>query len=827
MNHYIGIDLGTTNSAICSYDGINPPRIWKSPEQNDVTPSAIYINKRGSRYYGYRAYMSSTDRKNTAVLFKRYMGTNTKFEFHDAGISLSPEECSAEILRVLFGYLPEEIRNDSETATVITVPAAFNQVKKEATLEAANMAGIGRVALMQEPVAAVMSVMRSSGSKSDGIFLIYDLGGRTFEISIAESSNGKVNLLTQSGKEMCGGRDWDRRIFDNLVIPALRKNFNLPENFIADKNYSTLRHISLFAIERAKIELSHRTLSEEVIIQIDDTRCKDLDGKDIYVDVPLSGKTLNPLIDDLIDETIEITREAMKKAGLSSEDIEKLVFVGGPTNYSYLREKVSSELSLKADTSIDPMTAVAEGASIFAESIDWSSEKHNRKPGNADANIGTALSFRYEARVTGNKARIVCHINIKAELLFEVISTDTGWTSGRLALHEGTQIELPLTRNGDNSFRVTVYDKLGKRIPVPEPGIIITKTLASVGAIPASHSIAVPALDKLGGAEKLVYLIRKDEALTKKGKVIFRAAQTLKARSGESLNFNLWEGEIENPYEDNRFVGVYKISGTNLTGNEIIPAGSEIICEYEMSDGGALSMSASVPCIGTEFERKNFYFHDDAKLDINDTERLADEGRAVIERIDEISMKIDDSRLDRAREKAEKAAYLENGNAADEEQVQEASNELYEAKRILSQIRKDHEKDINKMELDNCIRYFTQNVSGYADESEKAAFNNLSRTAQRYVNDSGFERYINDLWGKIFSVLVRQDWFVIEHFRAMIKNPGDYYDRKRFDELKNSGLKCINAGRIDELRGIIPELIAIKKNASEDDRQLNVNIIRG
>lgn len=826
MNHYIGIDLGTTNSAICSYDGINPPKIWKSPEQNDVTPSAIYINKRGNRYYGYRAYMVSSDRKNTAVLFKRYMGTNTKFEFHDAGISLSPEECSAEILRVLFGYLPEEIRNDSETAAVITVPAAFNQVKKETTLEAANMAGIGRVALMQEPVAAVMSVMRSSGSKLDGIFLIYDLGGGTFDISIAESTNGKVNLLTQSGKEMCGGRDWDRRIFDNLVVPGLRKNFNLPENFIADKNYSKLRHISLFAIEQAKIAISHKTLSEEVIIQID-TDYKDSDGKDIYAYIPLSGKILNPLIDDLIDETIEITHEAMKKAGLSSEDIEKLVFVGGPTNYAYLREKVSSELALKADTSVDPMTAVAEGASIFAESIDWSNEKHNRKLGNADANIGTALSFRYETRVTGNKARVVCHINIKAELLFEVISTDTGWTSGRLALHEGTQIELPLTRNGGNSFRVTVYDKLGKRIPVPEPGIIITKTLASVGAIPASHSIAVPALDKLGGAEKLVYLIRKDEALPKKGKVIFRAAQTLKAKSEESLNFNLWEGEIENPYEDNRFVGVYKISGTNLTGNEIIPAGSEIICEYEMSDGGALSMSASVPCIGTEFERKNFYFHDDAKLDLHDTERLADEGNAVIERIDEISMKIDDSRLDLAREKAEIAASLGTGHAADEERIQEASSELYEAKRILSEIRKDHAKEINQMELDNCINYFTQNVSRYTDESEKAAFNNLSRTAQRYVNDSGFERYISELWGKSFSVLVRQDWFVIDYFRGKIKNPGDYYDRKRFDELRTRGLNCIQAGRIDELRGIISELFTIMKNVSEDDRQLNVNIIRG
>ena len=241
MKYYIGIDLGTTNSSICSYDGVNAPRIWKSPEQNDVTPSVIYINKRGSKVYGYRAYnQAAHDLDNSAKLFKRSIGTGTKFDFKDCGLSLTPESCSAEILKILFGYLPDEIRNDPEIATVITVPAAFNQVKKQATLEAAKMAGIGRAALMQEPVAAVMSVMRLKDNLN-GIFLIYDLGGGTFDISIAESVNGKVNLLAADGKEMCGGRDWDRKIFDNIVRPWLEDNFNLPEDFIIDINYKKLR----------------------------------------------------------------------------------------------------------------------------------------------------------------------------------------------------------------------------------------------------------------------------------------------------------------------------------------------------------------------------------------------------------------------------------------------------------------------------------------------------------------------------------------------------------------------------------------------------------
>lgn len=553
----------------------------------------------------------------------------------------------------------------------------FNQVKKEATVKAANMAGIGKTALMQEPVAAVMSVMKSSGGNSDGVFVIYDLGGGTFDVSIAENINGKVNLLAQEGKEMCGGRDWDRRIFDSIAAPWLRENFALPDNFLVDEKYRKLRRITLFAIEQAKIELSQKTSAQESVIQSDDISCSDLSGKDIYLDIPLSRESLNPLINDLLNETIEISRSAMKKAGLNSADIERLVFVRGPTHYGYLREKVSSELAVRADTGVNPMTAVAEGASIFAESIDWSSIHHGRKPQKADINIGTALTFKYESRVTGTKARILCRLTISAELMFEIVSNDTGWTSGRLPLHDGAKAEIPLSKNGANTFRVIVYDKLGRLIPIPEPKITITKTLASVESIPASHSIAVTALDKLGGSEKPVYLVRKDEALPKKGTITFKAAQTLRARPDSSLNFNLREGEIETPYDDNRFIGVYKISGSDLTAGDIIPAGSEIICGYEISDGGALTMSASVPCLGTDFARKNFYVHDDAALDLNDTDKLSHDGLALIERIDGMSERIDDERLDIAREKAESAAYIDDGIMPDKEEIQEASGELY------------------------------------------------------------------------------------------------------------------------------------------------------
>ena len=128
MNQYIGIDLGTTNSVIASFDG-KDTRVWKSPEQNDVTPSAIYVDKHGHRFFGRRAYeMAPADDKNAVVLFKRHLGTNVKYTIENTGETLTPEESGAEILRLLIGYLPKEWQEDKKV--VITVPAAFNQVKR-------------------------------------------------------------------------------------------------------------------------------------------------------------------------------------------------------------------------------------------------------------------------------------------------------------------------------------------------------------------------------------------------------------------------------------------------------------------------------------------------------------------------------------------------------------------------------------------------------------------------------------------------------------------------------------------------------------------------
>lgn len=824
MKHYIGIDLGTTNSAICSFDG-KAVRIWKSPEQNDVTPSAIFVDRRGNRYYGRRAYnMAPSNPKNSAILFKRYMGTNQTFTLESAGVTLTPEECSAEILRVLFGYLPEEIRNDPNTATVITVPAAFSQVKKDATLEAAHLAGIGKVALMQEPVAAIMSVMRTQ--PREGIFLVYDLGGGTFDISIAQNIGGKINVLSQDGKETCGGRDWDRLLFDKIISPWLRNTFDLPDDFIVNPKYKQLYRLSLFAAEQAKIELSS---NDEATIQLEESQlhCMDNSGEEIYLDIPIQRVQLNQLIDNLIADTIDVTKRALAKAGLTASDIESLVFVGGPTNYKPLRDKVSQQLAVSYGSDVNPMVAVAEGASIFAESIDWNDEHHSRKNAHAEFSPTTDISFRYNARTSTDYARLMFLSKTGVEITGEIVSLDTGWSSGRLALKNAESVQLPLTRFGENRFEITVYDPSGKPLTLQEPQITIIRTLAVIGAIPASHSIGIKALDRLGGVPHLHFLIKADDPLPKKGTMKLKAGQTLKAGSHEMLVFSLWEGDIQYPIEDNRYIGTYKIPGTSFDDG-VVPTGAEIICEYEMSDAGAIHLGVSIPCIGADFGSKNFYSRQEGQINLVDDDRISSDGQDIVNRIDNMLEKINDPKLRKARKKAEKAADISN-HPHDEEDIQSAYNELLDAKRLVAQTRQQHLKTIRQMDLDRCVQFFQDSIQKYATAPEIETFESLRRTAQRSIdnNDSAFDNQLNEMRNNNFLILFRQDWFAIDLFWHTTRNPYEYSDQVKYSMLKQQGEGLIKEDRIDDLREVLWELFDIRvTNANGETMFDNVNVIK-
>ncbi|ABA57186.1 Heat shock protein Hsp70 [Nitrosococcus oceani ATCC 19707] len=827
---YVGIDLGTTNSAICSYDG-ESVRLYKSPDQNDVTPSAIFIDRRGNKYLGKRAYDSAAKNPdNAATKFKRMMGTSTPVKLAAVDITMTPEECSSEILKLCFGYLPEEIRNGGETGTVITVPAAFNQMQKDATLAAAEMAGLGSVALMQEPVAAVMCVMKQR--KGDGVFLVFDLGGGTLDIAIAESISGRVSLLAHGGVAMCGGTDFDRAILDNVVKPWLMSTFDLPDDFSANSKYKSLLRMCLWASEKAKIELSAK---EDAVISLteSDLGVNDESGDEIYVDIPFTRELLDSLIADKVDESIQSARDTLEKAGLSPHDVERVVFIGGPTQYKPLRDRVAFELGIAPSSDMNPMTAVAEGAAVFAESIDWSSQSRGRKNARGALSTGGSLdlSFNYISRTPDSKAKIVAKLggDAAAGVEFQIDSLDTGWSSGRMALQDGAGVELSLAKPGENTFKVFVFDSKGGPVALGDDKIVISRTAASIDAIPASHSIGVEARDKLGGRLVLDHLVREGDQLPKKGKKIFKTEESLRAGSTGSIKFKLWEGEISDPVNDNRFIGMFEIKGSDFDDG-VIAAGAELVCEYEVLDSGNIVMEVSVPSIGGSFHSgRNFYSRQDGQIDYTKASKLVEEqSENTLQRLEEMASKIDDSKLDQAREKLERAESI-SSSESDPETAKQAMDDVQEAKRLLALTRKEHLKDIRQLELDKAIEFFDKAVREHARPTEANAFDNLAKTAQRSIdnNNGDFESHLDELRGKNFMILWRQDWFVIDRFKWLAQDTYLFPDAREHAELVATGAEALKANDIDKLRAVVAHLDSVRiGSAGEDEMMVGANIVR-
>src|ERR1043166_6675190 len=203
LSLYLGIDLGTSNSVVAGLtDG--KLRVFRPVDGGETLPSMIYFDKRGHRLFGRRAHdQAFISPENVASGFKRLMGTKTQVDIPGAGLSLSPEECSAEIIRQLLGQVTTETGEKDFAGAIITIPAAFNQMQSEATLRAAAMAGLTRVALLQEPIAAALAAM--AGTPREGYFLVYDLGGGTFDLALAEARAGEVKIKSHQGINMLGG----------------------------------------------------------------------------------------------------------------------------------------------------------------------------------------------------------------------------------------------------------------------------------------------------------------------------------------------------------------------------------------------------------------------------------------------------------------------------------------------------------------------------------------------------------------------------------------------------------------------------------------------
>ncbi|ABO51006.1 chaperone protein DnaK [Desulforamulus reducens MI-1] len=350
MGKVIGIDLGTTNSCVAVMEG-GEAVVIPNAEGARTTPSVVGFSKTGERLVGQvakRQAVSNPDR--TIQSIKRYMGTNHKVSID--GKDYSPQEISAMILSKLKADA-EAYLGESVTQAVITVPAYFSDAQRQATKDAGKIAGLEVLRIINEPTAAALAY--GLDKEGDQTIQVFDLGGGTFDVSILELGDGVFEVKSTSGNNRLGGDDFDQRIVDFLVA-----EFKKETGVDLSKDKMAMQRLKESA-EKAKIELSG-VLSTNVNLPFISVGA---DGP-LHLDVNISRAKFDELTADLVEKTMGPTRQALADSGLETNEINKVLMVGGSTRIPAVQEAVRKFLGKEPHKGINPDECVALGAAIQA-----------------------------------------------------------------------------------------------------------------------------------------------------------------------------------------------------------------------------------------------------------------------------------------------------------------------------------------------------------------------------------------------------------------------------------------------------------------------------
>ena len=347
MSKIIGIDLGTTYSAVAVLEG-GEAKIIPNPEGNRTTPSVVAF-KGDEIQVGEVAKRQAITNPNTVISIKRHMGTDYKVEVN--GKKYSPQEISAMILQNLKAtaesYLGEKV-----TKAVITVPAYFNDAQRQATKDAGKIAGLEVERIINEPTAAALAYGLDK-TDIDQKVLVFDLGGGTFDVSILELGDGVFEVLATSGDNLLGGDDFDQAIIDYLV-----EEFKKEQGIDLSKDKMAMQRLK-DAAEKAKKDLSGVTSTQISLPFISAG-----ESGPVHLENTLTRAKFDELTRNLVEKTLVPTRQALKDAGLNPSEIDQVILVGGSTRIPAVQEAIKKEMGKEPHKGVNPDEVVAMGAAI-------------------------------------------------------------------------------------------------------------------------------------------------------------------------------------------------------------------------------------------------------------------------------------------------------------------------------------------------------------------------------------------------------------------------------------------------------------------------------
>lgn len=598
-----GIDLGTTNSAISVLKGVKP-EVIKSNLDTDITPSAVYIGKQGKVLVGMRAKDKLVDDRSVEdayIEFKRRMGGDSTYTFKSAGLTKTPEELSAEILKSLKGNVQQRMDEDIKAA-VITIPAAFAQRQCMATKKAAELAGFTQCPLLQEPVAASLAYGFQADMAKKSFWLVFDFGGGTFDAAVMKAEDGDIQVVNHGGDNFLGGADIDWGVIENIIVPHLQEGYNLPD---FKRGNPTWR--SAFAKIKRSVEFAKIDLSRMAETTLEDCIFEDADGTEVELDgFKLTQNQLSDIAEPLIVRAVDKCKSVLAEKNLTTSAIEKTILVGGPTLAPYFRDILADKLGIELDHSVDPLTVVSQGAAVFAGTQRL--DKTTRAAVAAPVATGAyKLTLNYKPIGPDDDPKVTGEVIPPAGAAtdgctIEFVNRKTKWSSGAIPLNSEGKFVLRLSaETGDqNIFDITLSDSTGTKLKCDTTEIPYTIG-ASVKAQITCNDIAVELTEN-----KVLCLVPKGtEYPFKKTTGATRSSMPLKKGEPGKLVIPIVEalnGDLGRLADHNRKLGQLILLSDNLRHD--LPVGSDVEVTISAKEPGAIVVEAFVPLLDEFFKTR-------------------------------------------------------------------------------------------------------------------------------------------------------------------------------------------------------------------------------
>lgn len=806
-----GIDLGTTNSTIAVIEGTDAIVI-PNKVGSGITPSAVWIDKRGNIHVGQEAKLRALveDNDNADVEFKLRMGLGEegKKVFADDGRQMLPEELSAEVLKSLKidvqTYMGEEIR-----AAVITVPAAFENPSTSATQTAATLAGFNLSPLLLEPVAA--SLAYGFQSEKDNVYwMVYDFGGGTFDAAVMRIRDGLIQVVNHDGDNFLGGKliDWD--LVTKKLVPAITKEFNLADFQRGNRKWNAVFGKLKYYVEQAKIEVCRTRTPYEIWIE---NLCKDGEGQEVDFSYKLTPEDVEEISRPFIERSLNLCRKTLLGAGLNGSDMERILMVGGTTLNPWVRDSIKAEISSQVEFGIDPISVVARGAAIFAGTRTlppdvsasspagtWRIDIEHQPVGNVpDPDIGGRIIPPDGVGVVG------CEIEFVDEL--------TQWRSGRIRIEaDGLfMTQLYAEKKRQHKYAIELFDETGTRIPTSPEQVSYT-----LGVIPEDPPIAMTIGVGLANGTVATYF-DKGTTIPEHGlRKTLDHYTVVTLRSGHSedeVNIPLLEGEHPRA-ERNHGIGVMSIRGSDI--HRDLPAGNLIEITLFIDQSQQLRLEGYISSLDKEFAQ-NF----DSQMKHNSPEELLNQVKEQTARLANVREKAEETNAPMSEDaisRIENQKLVEHIDSLVEavENDAEAATQLDRRLRELAAAVDELEDSIEWPKLlheaEESRDYADRVVEQYGESSDRNRFNSIEQQLQKAIDlrvPDLVHRSMNDLDALHDQVLDRQPAYHVARFDWLLERLQSMRDPGQAEQIITQGRRAINNNDIEALKAASRQLVSL------------------